>query len=101
MIEPRLAKRWKAVELQIMQAADFLHEPGRFSMDEMELKEYQCRRRDKELELAMDALAQIALVHGARPGFWRRLQKAAINLGLSEKVEEYDSRFHDALSGNP
>ena len=75
-------------------------EPDRFNLEQKELKEYQEYLRANELELAMEELEQIAIEHGAKSGFWRRLQKAAETMGLNNKVEQYEQAFHDALSKN-
>ena len=95
---PRLAKKWKAIEVQLEQAAEFLLDPDKFELEQKDLKEYQEYLGVNELELAMVELAAIAKEHGAKSGFWRRLQKAAINMELQDKVEEYEREFHDALS---
>jgi len=100
MNDPRLVKKWKAIEIQLIQAAEFLLEPDNFKLEQKELKEYQEYLRVNEFELAMDELAAIAKEHGAKSGFWRRLQKAASNMELRGKVEEYEQEFHEALSKN-
>lgn len=100
MNDPRLVKKWKAIEIQLVLAAEFLLEPDRFELEQKGLKDYQEYLRENELELAMDELAVIAKEHGAKSGFWRRLQKTASNMELQNKVEEYEREFHDALSKN-
>lgn len=100
MTDPRLVKRWKVIEIQLTQAAEFLLDPERFKLEQKELKDYQENLRADELELAMNELAEIAYEYGAKSGFWRRLQKAAKNMGRPNKVEEYERAFHDALSKN-
>ncbi len=100
MNDPRLIKKWKAIEIQLIQAADFLLVPKLFELEQKNLNEYQKYLRVNELELAMDELAAIAYEHGAKSGFWRRLQKAAKNMDLQDKVEEYEQAFHEALSKN-
>lgn len=100
MTDPRLIKKWKAIEIQLTQAAEFLIEPERFNLEQKELRDYQEYLRANELELAMNELAEIAYEYGAKSGFWRSLQKAAKNMELPDKVEEYERAFHDALSRN-
>jgi len=98
MTDPRLVKKWKAIEIQLRQAAELLLDPEQFVLEERKL--FQEYLRANELELAMNELAEIAYKYGAKSGFWRWLQKAAKNMELPEKVEEYERAFHDALSRN-
>jgi hypothetical protein len=97
MADPKLVKSWKATEVMLNQAADFLHEPDRFSLPEKDLAEYRDYIQVNELELAMLELEAIAREHGAKSGFWRRLQKAARQMNLHDKVDEYEADFHRAL----
>jgi len=98
MTDPRLVKSWKAIEVMLNQASEFLVEPSRFHLPEKRLAEYEDYLRVNELELAMLELEAVALEQGAKPGFWRRLQKAAQQMSLNNKVDEYESEFHKALS---
>jgi hypothetical protein len=98
MADPELVKSWKATEVMLNQASDFLLEPDRFSLPEKSLAEYKEYLRVNELELAMEELESIAREHGAKSGFWRRLQKAAHQMNLQDKVDEYESEFHRALA---
>ena len=98
MADPRLAKSWKATEVMLNRAADFLLDPDKFSLPEKSLAEYRDYLQVNELELAMLELEAIAREHGAKSGFWRRLQKAARQMNLQDKVAEYESDFHRALA---
>lgn len=100
MFEHRLAKKWKVIEVQLAQAAEFLHEPEGFELEEKDLAEYREYLRVNELGLAMEVLEDIAYEHGAKSGFWRRLKKAAETMELQDKVEEYEKAFHNALAKN-
>ncbi|MDO6526756.1 hypothetical protein Q4519_13780 [Motilimonas sp. 1_MG-2023] len=100
MFEHRLAKKWKVIEVQLTQAAEFLHEPERFGLEEKDLAEYREYLRVNELGLAMEVLEDIAYEHGAKSGFWRRLKKVAETMELQDKVEEYEKAFHNALAKN-
>lgn len=82
----------------LVQASELLFEPKIFKLEQKSIAEYQKYLRANELELAMLELEAIAYEHGAKSGFWRRLQKAAMTMELQYKVEEYESAFHDALS---
>ena len=97
MADPRFVKSWKATEIMLNQAADYLLDPDKFSLPEKDLAEYRNCVRVNELELAMLELEAIAREHGAKSGFWRRLQKAARQMNLYDKVEEYEADFHRAL----
>jgi hypothetical protein len=88
------------VEVQLGQAAQFLFEPDRFSMAEKDLEEYRSYIDQNEFELAMDELSGIAQEFGCKSGFWRRLKKAAIQMNLNEKAEQYEKLFHEALARN-
>jgi len=98
MTEPRLAKSWKVTEIMLRQASDFLLEPGRIAIPEQSLDNYKNYLQVNELELAMLELEQTAREHGAKSSFWRRLRKAAQEMKLDNKVAEYESEFHKALS---
>ena len=98
MTDPRLVKKWKVVEIMLVQASEWLFEPNNFKLGQKSMAEYEKYLRANELELAMLELEAIAYKHGAKSGFWRRLQKAAITMELQYKVDEYESAFHDALS---
>jgi hypothetical protein len=100
MSNPVLAKKWKTIEIQLIQAYDFLLKSENFNLEQKELKNYQEFLRANELELAMIELAEIAYEHGANFGFWQTLQKAAKNMDLTDKVEEYKRALQDTLSKN-
>ena len=100
MNDPRTTKKWKAIEVQIKQASEFLNEPKLFTLKEHSLESYKFNTRQKELKEAMLELENIAKENGCKSGFWRRIQKAAVNMGEQTKVEEYENQFHSALSKN-
>lgn len=100
MFEHRLAKKWKVAEIQLTQAAEFLLEPEKFTLEEKDLAEYREYFRVNELGLALEVLEEIAIEHGAKSGFWRRLKKAAETMELHNKAQEYEKAFHRALEKN-
>ena len=51
MTDPRLVKKWKAIEIQLFQAAEFLNEPNKFQLEEQELEQYKEYLRVNKLEL--------------------------------------------------
>ena len=79
------------------QAAELLHDPEKFSLPDRDMVECRDRNPVNELEQAMLELEIVAREHGARSGFWRRLQKAARQMSFHEKVEEYEAEFRRAL----
>lgn len=93
-------KHWKVAETMLFQASEFLHDPKQFSLEEQEFADYRFNSRSNELIEAMYQLETIALNQGAKSGFWRRLKKVAEHLEFTEKVNQYETRFHEALSGN-
>ena len=98
MADPRLAKSWKATEIMLNQAAELLACPDEPSDSEDALVQFRTLIAANELELAMLELEAIARQYGARSGFWRRIQKAARQMDLPDKVAEYESDFHSALA---
>jgi len=94
----KIKKHWKVVEVQLNQAAQFLHEPDRFTLVERALEDYRDYVNHNEFELAMDELAGIAQEFGCKSGFWRRLKKVAVQMGLKESAEKYEELFHEALA---
>ncbi len=98
MADLSVVKNWKVTEALLRQAADFLLDPQEFNIPERSLAEQQDWSDIKELELAMLELGAVARKCGAKSGFWRRLQKAARQMDLQDKVAEYESEFQCALA---
>lgn len=98
MNNEHLRKHWKIVEVQLKQASEFLYESERFSVEERDLEDYENYIDNNDFELALDELSYLAKEYGCKSGFWRRLQKPALQMGLKEKVEEYEELFHKALA---
>lgn len=97
MNNEQLAKHWKIIEVQLTQAAEFLNEPERFTIEQRELSQYRNEVCNKKFELKMDKLAELAIEFGCQSGFWRRLKKPAIQMGLRGKAEQYEALFQQAL----
>ena len=100
MYEARLVKKWKVIEVQLNQAAQFLNQPEICSLSDQEFADYRFDLREEELTEAMGKLEEIARVHGAKSGFWKRIKKVAESIGNQEKVSEYEEQFHAALAKN-
>lgn len=99
MEKEQLIKHWKIVKVQLDQAAQFLQEPEQVTSEVKQLLVYREFLEHNELELALDELAEVAMNFGCKPGFWRRLKKPAIQMGLLEKAKEYEELFQEALAG--
>ena len=50
-----------------------------------------------ELETALHGIFETGMEHGARGGFWRRLERAALELELQSVAEECRVQFNLAL----
>lgn len=82
----------------LLQAANFLDDPDLFYLDVQDLADYRFNSRENELRESMLKLESLALANGAKSGFWRRIKKVAEQLKNAEKADEYEKRFHEALS---
>ncbi len=98
MNDPILTKQWEVVEIQLRQASELLNAPRLFKLKEKPFKEYQHYKDNGELESAMEKLEQLAKEKGCKTGFWRRLKKAAIQMNLESKADEYELQFQKALN---
>ncbi|MEM1263695.1 MAG: hypothetical protein AAGH76_14950 [Pseudomonadota bacterium] len=93
-------KHWKTVEVQLRQAACLLTDPAKFTVEERDFDEYVDCIDTGEFEDALDELSALAHQIGCKSGLWRRLKKPAIQLGLTEKADEYEEHFRKALREN-
>ena len=100
MYDEKTAKKWWAAEAMLVQASDFLITPDKFVLERKSIKHYEKDLRKDELKASMLQLEDIAKKHGAESGFWRRIKKAATQMDLHEKVDEYESAFHEALANS-
>ena len=98
MYDERTAKKWKAAEVMLFQASEFLFNPNKFKLVSKSLNDYRENIRSDELEVAMLQLEKIARASGAKSVFWRRIKKVADQMDLHDKSEEYELAFHDALT---
>ena len=46
----------------------------------------------------MYSLEKLALDHGCKPPFWRRLRKVAVQFEFDEAAERYEQRFRLAVA---
>jgi hypothetical protein len=100
MHNERLAKKWKCAEVMLFQAAEFLDEPSLFSFEQIELEQYKFNLREREIFEAMELLATIGILHKCKSGFWKRIQKVAVQIDAVNKADEYEKAFHIAVSKN-
>ncbi len=78
----------------LLQAAEFLESPQLFTMEEAPLSEYYVRTREKYLVESMHRLELIGRNTSCKSGFWRRLKKAAQQLGQNQDAQRYEVEFH-------
>ena len=99
MIPPdhAVVKNSLVIEAMLFQAAGFLDDSELFELDNWTKEQYEKDQRIAELTTSMLSLESIALAHGAKSGFWRRLKKVANQLERTDKAEEYERKFHEAL----
>jgi len=99
MVDPSLVKRWKIVETCLERARRsltiVLTAPS--ERDALGLKAFDKYLDHNELGLAMDTLASIGSEHKCRGGFWRDLERAALQMDLHGQAAEYRERFADAI----
>ena len=98
MQKNKIPKYWKVAEIQLIQAAEFLNDPSLFSINEYSIDDYAENTRESDLLNSMLQLERIAKEHGCKTGFWRRLKKVATQLELTEKINNYEREFQNALS---
>ena len=95
--DPKIVKNSRVVEVMLIQASQFLCDPSQYQLAKWTKEQYEADLRLVELTESMLELEAIAMTHGAKSAFWRRLKKVAIQLELDDKIEEYETRFHKAL----
>lgn len=98
MEDDRAAKKWKVMEVMLIQAAELLHQSKEFKLLEQSREEYRYNTRENELREAMIELENIARRSGAKSGFWRRIKKAAMLIEDADKINEYEELFNTVLA---
>lgn len=88
-----LLKSWAETERLLEQARRELGEDEGFAEN---VAEYQDYLGHNELELAMEALADLPDPARASPMFWEALRDAAANMGLQDRQGELHQRFLQA-----
>ncbi|MBC9877178.1 hypothetical protein G8O24_07435 [Bradyrhizobium sp. INPA01-394B] len=92
-------KRWKITETVLERARNAL--PASPAANEHEtarlLEQYREFLEHNELGLALDALEELGHLLSAQGGFWRDLERAAENMGLSDRLPALRKAFSDAL----
>jgi hypothetical protein len=95
MADPELIKRWKITETLLRRARHALPEKPHGEQAAL-LARYQEYLDHNELELALDALEELGHLLSAHGGFWRDLERAAENMGLSDRLPALRKAFSDA-----
>jgi hypothetical protein len=88
MTDVRLLKSWKITAALLERARQALPEPSEEQKPECVaiLAEYHELLEHNELALAFDALEALGHLVPCRGGFWRDLERAAENMGLTDKL---------------
>lgn len=99
MTSIRLQKSWRVTTAYLRRAASALPE---FPGDELErcsylFSEYEQYLEHNEFELALDMLEELGAMLPCRGGYWRELERAAENMGLSERVPALREEFSEAV----
>ena len=84
-----LERNWQITRHYLASARDVLGDTGHVGS----IRDYQDYLDHNELEVAMDALGAAAKEHPARPEFWQIMAKAAGNMGLRERADEFLRRI--------
>jgi hypothetical protein len=96
MSDAKLAKNWKVTETLLERARHALpahHEQEYAAL----LTQYREFLEHNELELALDILEELGHLISARGGFWRDLERAAENMGLTGRLPALRKAFSEAL----
>lgn len=99
MTSPRLWKTWKVSESLLRRARTALPYPPsdvKIEFDRLDhaLIEYL---EHNEHELALDMLEEMGWICLPRGGFWKDLERAALNMGLENRIPAIRSQFEKAL----
>lgn len=96
----QLRKVWKITEALLTRARAALPEPppqtgGEFSRLDGLFQEYLDQN---EHELALDTLTDLGLTVLPRGGFWKDLKRAALNMGLPDRIPLFEAEFAKSIS---
>jgi predicted Zn-dependent protease len=81
-----LTRSWEITRGHLAEARAALVDPR---SDDSALREYEDYLGHNELELAMDCLMEAGEVCKATPEFWQALARAAANMGLHDRADEF------------
>jgi hypothetical protein len=99
MTSPRLWKTWKVSESLLRRAKTSLPAPpidAKVDFDRLE-ESFQEFLERNEHELAMDMLEEMGKICLPRGGFWKDMERVALNMGLENRVAALRSEFDKAL----
>jgi len=98
MPDAKLVKGWKITRTLLERARHAL--PGRHEPEyAVLLTRYHDFVEHNELELALDVLVELGQLTSARGGFWHDLERAAENMGLTDKLPAFRAAFAEAPVG--
>ena len=100
MENAELQKRWKVTETLLERARQAWPEPTTKVDEEYRrtMAHYSEMLAHDELGLAFEALEEIGRLVEPRGGFWRDLERAAENMGLTDAIPRLRAKYKEALA---
>ena len=93
MANPELIKGWRITETLLGRAR---HALPQSSEDVRRYAQYEEFLQHNELGLALNVLEELGYLLSAPGGFWRDLERAAENMGLTDRLPALRKAFSDA-----
>lgn len=99
MATRHLWKVWKVSEALLRRARTYLSAPSTGTKSEFDRLDqaFTDYLENNEHELALDMLEEMGMICLPRGGFWRDMERAALNMELEERVPAFRSEFDNAL----
>ena len=93
MARAELEKSWATTVQHLKAARALIPANAAPGPDGGTLAQYQEFLEHNELELALDELADVGIGNSPPADFWRRLSRAAENMGLTEHVAKFERKL--------
>ncbi|MEM8947147.1 MAG: hypothetical protein AAGD11_18380 [Planctomycetota bacterium] len=99
MTNPKLWKTWKVSEILLRRARSALPEPPALEKDNFKQfdESFEEYLDHNEHEMALDMLEEMGGLCETRGGYWRDLERTAMNMGLDDRIAHFRSEFNKAL----
>jgi len=100
-VEPSLWEHWRVVGGHLEDALQFLvlAIPSQLDVPALILTEFDEHLANNRLELAMNALAKIAIAYPCQGAVWGNLERAAESLNLLDRAAYFRQQFLAAIGG--